>query len=136
MPFIATCVDAIGTVFWDRPGSSNFFLGGGVSNFLGGLQLFGGFSNFLGVSNISRDLQFCGGLQFLGGDVWLRGALRGVKGTPNFFSFLGGEFFFDFCFLWGSPPTRHQNMVNVQLVRILLECILVILDFSKISQIV
>ena len=69
-----------------------------------------------------------GGLQFFGGSPIFRGAAKG--GPPNFFG--GGEFIFNFCFLWGyTPPpgTRHRNTVNVQLVRILLECILVIYCF-------
>ena len=50
----------------------------------------------------------------------------GLRGDPPI-SFFFLQFFFDFCFLWGyTPPgTRHRNMVNVQPVRILLECILV-----------
>ena len=48
--------------------------------------------------------------------------------SPNFF-LEGGNFFYDFCFLWGytSPPgTTHRNTVKVRPVRILLECILVV----------
>ena len=57
-----------------------------------------------------------------GGEGWLRG-----KGDPPLF---GGEFFFDFCFLWGSPHpspsgSRVKHMVKERPVRILLECILV-----------
>ena len=38
-----------------------------------------------------------GCLQFFGG------GLSGVRGNPPIF--LGGDFFFDFCFLWGYIPT-------------------------------
>ena len=76
---------------------------GGVSNFSGGSPIFWGVSNF---------------------------SEGGVRGTPSIF-ILGGEFFFDFCFLWEYTPTtpppesRVKHMVNERPVRILLECILV-----------
>ena len=70
------------------------------------------------------------------GGVWSWGSpifWGAVKGDPPI---LGGEFFFDFCFLWGytvPPGTRHRNTVNVRPVRILLECILVLycIAFSR-----
>ena len=73
--------------------------GGGVWS--GGLQFFGG-SPILGggVSNFSGDLQFFwggSGLQFFGGSPIFGGA-------PIFRGGSRGEFFFDFCFLWGYPP--------------------------------
>ena len=47
-----------------------------------------------------------GGLQFFG---W--GVEGAVKGDPPIF--LGGEFFFDFCFLWGyTPPPRPDTGIR------------------------
>ena len=76
------------------PGGGGVWFRGGLVP--GGLQFFGGL-HFLGVSN------FFGGLQFFGG------GLRGVKGGP--LNFFGGDFFLDFCFLWGYTlhPTRDQT---------------------------
>ena len=73
--------------------------GGGVSPILGGdlvpggLQFLGGSPIFRGVSN------------FLGGVSNCSGGLRGAKGrTPHHNFFWGGQFFFDFWFLWDMPP--------------------------------
>ena len=104
--------------FW-RGGSSKFFFGGVcVSKFFGrvlqisgGLQIFGGGGvspNFLGGSS-----KFRGVSKFLGEGV----GLQIFEGSPNFRR--GLQFFFR----GGWAVLR--NTVNVQPVRILLECILV-----------
>ena len=58
-----------------------------------------GVSNFGGGVPACLAVQSQGGLQFFGGG-W--GVEEGKGGPPNFF--WEGEFFFDFCFLWGYPP--------------------------------
>ena len=85
-------------------GLSKFSKGEGVSNFLGGLQIWG----------VSK---FSGGLQIFGEGGWFLQIFWGVS------KFLGGLQFFRGGF--------HRNTVNVRPVRILLECILVLLFFSQ-----
>ena len=87
-------------------GVSKFFFGGGSPIFLGGLQFFGGVSNFLRGSPI-----FLGGLQIFRG---------------GFSNFLGGLQFF-------GGGVWSRNTVNVRPVRILLECILVLVCFCTTS---
>ena len=62
----------------------------GVSNFLGGLQIFGGVSKFSGGSPI----------------FWGAG-LRGVRGTPQFF---GGEHFFLISAFFGDTPPPESSI--------------------------
>ena len=75
-----------------------------------------------------------------------REGVSGPGGSPIFFSgggvppiFLGGgglQFFgkSPIFFGGGAVRTRHRNTVNVRLVRILLECILVIFADSKLHN--
>ena len=92
-------------------GVSNFF--GGVFNFSGGSPIFGGVSKFSGGSS-----------NFFGGVL-------------QFFFFLFFSFFFIFSppkkFFWDAPPPPET--VNAQLVRILLECILVCCVSGMTSQV-
>ena len=119
---------------WSRggsgPGGSPIFRGvwspifRGVSNFLGGwvrgLQFFGG-----------------GGLQFFrGSPIFQGGGLQFFRGGGlHFFRGCGLQFFGGLQFSGGWSPIFRgapifggslRNMVNVQPVRILLECILVL----------
>ena len=82
---------------------------------------------------------FRGGfLQILGGPSNFFGGGRGVP--PIFLGGRGSSKFFwgevppNFCgvsnFFWGG--VLHQNMVNIRLVRILLECILVVIKRARI----
>ena len=137
-------------------GGLQFF--GGSPIFRGGLQFFGGVSNFSGGSPIFWGLQFLGGLQFFrgglsnflgvlqffgGGSPIFQGGFPIFQGVSNFSggspTFLGGSPIFrgvGSLIFWGwgvkgdPPGTRHRNTVNVRPVRILLECILVLLCFT------
>ena len=71
-----------------------------------------------GVSQHALQVSPGGGGGLVPGGVWVRGVSGrargggGLRGTPP--NFLGGEFFLDFCFLWGYHPPPKQSQAYGQ----------------------